>query len=882
MNILKTLARLALCAATALAMTACSSETSEITLDPEVPEVPGGNDVDPEAPVKGEMKSADLCGFVTDTKGNPLEGVTVKSGTHSTVTNRMGGFTLSEADVNGGRSIVTFSKDGYFSLVRSVEFAQGEDWSVALCPKGNSDISAERTFESSAAVELKAGGLVNKLPANGFKNRATGEPFTGKVKAEMVYLDPNDDTFAEMMPGGDLAAVNASNERVRLISYGMTSVNLSDGNGTALQLADGSEATLQFPIPAGMEKDAPAEMPLWSFNESTGLWEQEGTAVKKGDCYEGTVKHFSWVNLDYPEQEGTVRGHVADTDGTPISGITVRVGQINTRTDAAGNFTQQVPANVAFNVTVESRYYGNYSPEVSVAVAPIAPKGSASVSLVLPAMKNVTGRVVNGTEPVNNAIVWVEYNGVATTPVRSDDAGMFRVDISSTGRGSARVCVIPYTGMEKSFDITLTGENVDAGVLQVGDYVPVLGAMAPAEAKAYIEETARQSMGLFNPEDQRALIELCSYFERTYGEYEGPAEWENNAACAAPRRLFTTIRRAMSRNDLQALARSAAQSWSTDIFSGEYVPDAASMRWVKVKESKELVFSFPYKGNTAVMRATPSDGTWLMVYEDVTVHMPDRVEVTLTDGVNVCATGALESNYDAVRHTLRLNADMTAANITAAVTLRGTDDKIDATYTSAVSGTAFLTGGATVTGANMLNPSYLNRIVITESDEYDNTWSEVDMMLVREMLHTAAADINVMGRMAFHGSTRDVPGFIDAGMSGIYYDSEEYGDKEEARKLCQQMCDRVQVLVENSLCLAGSEVASASVVLRPALYEENYGWGEYMYEYWEWSPEPLLFFPQDGSTYSIREYFSGDGFASLEGQIMNVLEAYYAIWNQGR
>lgn len=878
MKIFKTLTRLALCAAAVFAMTACSSDTPEIELIPEIPEVPGGNDVDDEAHVNGEMKNADLCGFVTDTDGNPLEGVTVKSGTHSAVTNRMGGFTLSQADVNGGRSIVTFSKDGYFNLVRSVTFTEGEDWTVALCAKGNSSISVDRTFDSSNAVEVKVGGLVNKLPANGFKNRVTGEPFTGKVKAEMLYLDPNDDTFAEMMPGGDLAAVNASNERVRLVSYGMTSVNLSDGNGTALQLADGSEATLQFPIPAGMEAEAPAEMPLWSFNESTGLWEEEGKAVKKGNYYEGTVKHFSWVNLDYPEREGTVKGNVKDTDGNPVGNISVRVGQINTRTDANGNFVQQVPANVAFNVTVESRYYGGYSPEVSVPVAPIAPQGTATVNLVLPVMKHISGQVVSGTDPVVNAMVWANYNGIVTIPVRTDAHGMFRLDITSTGRGPATLSVLTNTGIEKSFAITLTGDDVEAGVLQLGESKPVAGAMLPSEAKIYIEETARQAAGLFNPENQRALIELCSYFELNYGEYNMPSEWER-AVRNAPRRFFRDLGRAISAMSPQALARSGVQSWNVAMFAGEYVPEGASKRWVRVADSKDVVFSFPYKGNTAVLRVTPSEGYWMMTYDDMTVQMPDRIDISLSDGRIVCANGSVVSNYDVVRHTLRLNADMTAADIKASMTLRGADDLIEATFATSVSGTSLFGGNATVTGRNMLDPSHLSQLVVEVDDGFD-TWTEFDVAALSQMLHTAQADVTVLDRMVFRGSTRDIPALMVIG--DFYFDSYDYDDKEEAHRLCQASCDQVQQLIQNNLFLAGSDVASASVVLRPKLEEEHYGWGDYSYDYWEWSPEPLLLFPADGSTYAFREYFSGDGFASLEGQVQEVLKAYLAIWNQGR
>lgn len=877
MKILKTLSRLTLCALTAFAVAACSSETTiEPVPEPEVPG--GGNDVDPEAPVNGEMKAALLRGFVTDTDGNPLTGVTVTSGTHSCTTDRMGSFSLSEADVNEGRSIVTFSKDGYFKLVRSLAFTSAEDWTVVLCRKGNNNISVEKDFTSQSGAELKIGKMVNRLPADGFKNRATGEPYTGKVKAEMVYLDPNDDTFAEMMPGGDLAAVDASQERVQLISYGMTAVNLSDENGTALQLADGSEATLQFPIPAGMEADAPAEMPLWSFNESTGLWEQEGMAVKKGDHYEGTVKHFSWVNLDYPEREGTVNVQVTDTDGKPVPNLIVRIGQVNARTGINGTISQQVPANTSFTVTVEPRYYGNYSPQVSVSVSAIPAKGSRSVNLVLPAMKQVSGTVIRGNDPAGDCVVWIENKGYVGLPAHTGVDGKFSLAVSESLRGDSYIHVLTPGGEEKSFAVSLNGQNVDAGVLQVGEIMITPGAMDPMEAKAYIEETGRKVVGYMVPEEQRALIELCSYFERVYGDYEMPSNWES-ATYQAPGRFMGSIRAAVAHNDLPSLARSAAQSWNVGLYAGEYVPDGQSERWVKVAESKDVVFSFPYKGNTAVMRVSPSEATWTMTYDELTVKVPERIDVNLSVGGSAYVTAVMESKYDAVRHTMRLDTEVTAANIGARETLRGEDKKIELNGAVTVGGTTIFVPSATVTGVNMLNPSYLNQLFVVERDEYDE-WTELNTALLREMFHTAGLRVDVLDRMSVRAESRDVAALLD--LDDIYFDSEDYDSKEEARTACQQVCDRVMQLVSNSVYLAGSDVSSASLILRPSLREESYGSGEWAYEYWEWSPEPLLYFAKDGSSYNFEDYFSGAGFTSLESQVRSIMEAYYNIWNSGR
>jgi hypothetical protein len=98
----------------------------------------------------------------------------------------------------------------------------------------------------------------------------------------------------------------------------MTKVEMKDNAGNALQLKDGKEAQLTFPIPESLKDKTPNQIPLWSFNESTGLWEEEGIATLQNGVYVGTVKHFSWVNLDWPETRVTVNIKVKTTTGKVV------------------------------------------------------------------------------------------------------------------------------------------------------------------------------------------------------------------------------------------------------------------------------------------------------------------------------------------------------------------------------------------------------------------------------------------------------------------------------------------------------------------------------------------------------------------------------------
>jgi len=69
---------------------------------------------------------------------------------------------------------------------------------------------------------------------------------------------------------------------------------------------------------------APETMGLYSFNENTGYWVEEGTWTRhpSGEFYEAAVGHFSVWNGDFPFPgtvgETCVYVHLHDLDGNPI------------------------------------------------------------------------------------------------------------------------------------------------------------------------------------------------------------------------------------------------------------------------------------------------------------------------------------------------------------------------------------------------------------------------------------------------------------------------------------------------------------------------------------------------------------------------------------
>lgn len=479
-----------LMALSVIMLAACSSDDDNNPVSPVNPENPG-------AVVNGVMKDIALQGIVKDTDGNPVAGVTVSTGESVVTTNAAGLFSFTKVDVVANRSVVRFTKSGYFDVVRSVKSETEDTWDVVVCKKGNGDFSSTAAYASSAAKNLKAAEMKIDLQKDGYVTDATGKAFSGQVNAEMVYLDPNNDNFAEMMPGGDLAAVRTDGSEAQLVSYGMTAVNLTDNDGNKLQLKDGTPATLTFPIPEGMTENLPASIPLWSFNEATGLWEEEGEAVLQGDVYVGQVKHFSWVNLDYPEEQATIEGYVKNDQGQPVpAGTIINVGQVTTRTKANGYYKQEVVAGQDFEISVKSRNYGNYRNVYSCPVKALQPKETKRIDITLPTLHYVSGRIVNNAGGANIASIYIGYGSKKTTSVVSSTDGTFSLYAPEGYSGVATIYATTMDGDIVTKEITLGGGNVN-----VGDIVISSATGSGGQMGIRLSDGTTVTMNIQNPGD---------------------------------------------------------------------------------------------------------------------------------------------------------------------------------------------------------------------------------------------------------------------------------------------------------------------------------------------------------------------------------------------
>lgn len=266
-------------------------------------------------------ETAVVLGSVRAPDDSPLSGVAVgsdRSGVEGT-TDAEGSVRIEDVPV-GVPVTFRLSLEGYADRIVRLDMVEGteEGFFQATMRRRNPSSSldagegGEITGEDGAGLALPPGGLID----------ASGNPVTGDVQ---VSLTPVDVSGAEIgVFPGDFAGVSVSGDENILVSFGAVEISVTR-EGESLDLAPGAVATIHIPVyTSGASADD--EIELWTLDEASGVWIQEGTGIvvpssgsPTGLALEATVGHLSWWNVDkFPESsaDGTVRCRVSDSGDT--------------------------------------------------------------------------------------------------------------------------------------------------------------------------------------------------------------------------------------------------------------------------------------------------------------------------------------------------------------------------------------------------------------------------------------------------------------------------------------------------------------------------------------------------------------------------------------
>lgn len=298
----------------------------------------GGGEEPPPPPVTGTVAGA----VTAQASGSAVAGARVQvAGLAAVTTGADGRFSVGGV-TPGERIAVRVEANGFAPALQVVAVSGSATASVPV------SLYAEGVtvqVNPAAAVEVSEPGSGARLaaPANAFRRVDGGAAPTGNLAVSITSVDPLLDPTR--MPG-DYTATDGSAVRT-LESFGAVAVDVRDSAGNRYNLAPGTQATLR--IPAGSRAGTlPQTVGLYSLDEATGRWVQEGTATLAGSgsqrWYEATITHLSWWNADQPTETIFVRGCVRTVEGQPAAGRTVSTtgqdytGYSSAPTNALGDF----------------------------------------------------------------------------------------------------------------------------------------------------------------------------------------------------------------------------------------------------------------------------------------------------------------------------------------------------------------------------------------------------------------------------------------------------------------------------------------------------------------------------------------------------------------
>jgi len=365
-------------------------------------------------------------GIVLDENQNPISGVTVNIGSsNSTSSTDNGLFTFNNISVSEERAMIFFKKDGYFNTSRACEVNNDVSNYLRIVMDEQQIVG---NFSASSGGNLDYNGINLQFPANSYTDEY-GNPIYDDINVSVNKISPEDPNFSMRIPGGDLRATTENGNDMRLYSYGMLDVVLTDNNG--VKINTGSNTQITLPIPDNMLADAPSTIPLWHYDDLTGIWIEEGFATKNGNEYIGDVSHFSYWNWDYPTQEAGVYGRVLDCEGSPMANVLVIIGQQSVSTNSSGEFNALVPSGQNLLIQVDDNFGNTNSIPVS-ALSAMTEHDAGDITIC---SSVIEGNVIdcNGN-PAQNILVSSNYSAFtyAYSDINGDFSFFFPDGINST------------------------------------------------------------------------------------------------------------------------------------------------------------------------------------------------------------------------------------------------------------------------------------------------------------------------------------------------------------------------------------------------------------------------------------------------------------------
>jgi len=467
-----------------------------------------GNDPELLMPLGGQQST--LNGRLTTPRGLPVETASVVS-----VPAGGGASMVSITDSNGEFSfdlpastefVFKIDADGYSSTVKPVQSASaGEeiDLEFVIVPRAYSTTVDVASGGSRGGPD----GTAAYFPPNSFVD-ADGVAVSGEIDVSITPIDVSREAELAAFPG-DFEGIQEAGGETPIITMGTVEFEFSQ-NGTPVSFSNANrDARIELPLFLTEYQDGTAvaagqTIPLWSLNEETGIWQQEGEgtvaakpASPHGFVLMANVSHFSWWNIDYPILAlAYVRvGVFGSGGGSAVVSTSADVaGWNSSRRDSStriGDYTnvQPVPAGVPVCFSAEINYYaGSTATTASVCETFSVSNEPVDVNLQSPDIGD-TLAVLPNIQPNASGIFAVDgYLGVpidriVVAPVTIESAVTFTADALPAGLSletidATHAEIVGEPTAVGTFDVTVSATN-DVGDTSASSIQYVIGTDVP-------------------------------------------------------------------------------------------------------------------------------------------------------------------------------------------------------------------------------------------------------------------------------------------------------------------------------------------------------------------------------------------------------------------
>lgn len=425
---------------------------------------------------------------VVDADGAALPGVVIGkpgSATPSGTTDAAG---LADVTLDKGPLLVLrLTKTGYADQTGVVHLPAnaGTDTRIdaVLRPRDAAQTLADAHLGGS--LTGRAGATIT-LPSDALVT-AGGALATGAVSIAMTTVDPT------LAGGGGFPGrfdgVTPDGATTPIVSFGTVEFVLGDP-ANRLQLAPGKTATIELPVMANRKLDGSAvtvgdTIPLWSLDETTGVWIQEGTGTivanagaASGLAMRAVVSHFSWWNTDLRfDPYGPEPDCQYDTD----IGIPEARDTFNTATVC--NMLAEIDRTLSTGVPTAARARTLAATPTNPAIAGFARRTTVAIgggeSIVVPANTDIvlSATALNGT--------WagrVVVNG----PVLKQEPVVIKMRPLQAIGQTAEPLTLPVTNLVRATVLGQSGRfSFTAGELQTAKFqiYPITGSLVSGTAR---------------------------------------------------------------------------------------------------------------------------------------------------------------------------------------------------------------------------------------------------------------------------------------------------------------------------------------------------------------------------------------------------------------